>query len=166
LDSLISFGGDDGHGRAVPGGTWDWDTIVGDPLQGWRFLDVTANKFVSFGRHTASDFQQHGDPCQPVPAGTASLWCGAHQDQATSLDFVAGMGYGNSQDQRAYSPSLTVNSPGDAVDISFTYFNDAEGAAGDTLPIAAFDGIVGDPAHPALFNLRPRRVPSTGLGPA
>ena len=176
----VWFGGDDGHGHAVPGGVWDWDTVGGDPLQGWRSWDMTANRITYFGRHTASDFQQHGDSCQPVLAGTASLWCGIHQDEAASIGFVSGMGYGNIQNQRAYSPPLAVNTPMDAVDISFIYFQDSEpqydytfvqllcfdaaGAPVDTIPIAAFDGLAGTPATPILFD-QGIEVPSGTLPP-
>jgi hypothetical protein len=141
---------------------------------------MTANRIVYFGRQTASDFQQHGDSCQPVLAGTASLWCGIHQDEAASLGFVSGMGYGNIQNQRAYSPPLAVNTPADAVDISFIYFQDSEpqydytfvqllcfdaaGAPVDTIPIATFDGLAGTAATPILFD-QGIEVPSGSLPP-
>jgi flagellar hook capping protein FlgD len=119
------FGGDDGNGVAFNGGIWDFDTIVTDPLQGFTAIDLTANLGDWFSRVVASDFND--DPCTPMfAAQTGQLWAGIHQEEANGYDFIAGMGYGDNFCQSAYSPMFDITLASDAVDITFTYFNDTE----------------------------------------
>jgi flagellar hook capping protein FlgD len=121
------FGGDDGTGMAFEGGVWDFDTIVSDPFQGWTSFDDTVESQVFFGRVTAQDFVDHGDPCSPMFAGTVGqLWVGCHEDYANLNDFIGGMGYENSMTQVALSPEFVIDPGTDEIDISFTYFNMTE----------------------------------------
>jgi len=127
MRDTIWFGGDDGTGVAFEGGIWDWDTLAGDPLQGWIPRDETQNPAVYFYRVAPEDFSAHGDPCSPVTAG-GMLWCGVHEDEANCRDFVAGMGYQNGMCQWARSPVLELVESPQATElrIEFFYFNDTE----------------------------------------
>lgn len=178
----VWFGGDDGTGQAYLGGVWDWESGVGEPLQGWRERDLTQDWADHFYRVTADSFTVHGDPCVPIlpPAegqtqNTAEIWCGVHEDEASAHDFIFGMGYGNEQRHQAISPRLDV-APGAQIEIGFRYFNDSEpgfdythvrlnsydsdGVFLDDHEVAEFTGTLGSPESPALWN---GTVPSDAL---
>ncbi len=178
----VWFGGDNGHGVAVLGGTWDWDDIPpgGDPLQGWTSIDVTANPAVYFGWVDENSFLEHGDPYVPVFSGSAGqIWCGIHQDEAARRDFLAGMGYQNFMRQQAFSPRFDLDPAADALGVSFLFFNDSEqdfdfthlyvlcfDATGDLIDeylVDSFTGIVGDPSNPEFYEVEipPGTLPAT-----
>ena len=121
------FGGDDGHGVAYEGGIWDWDTIVGDPLQGWTATVSGENPDTYFYHVTRDSFLAHADPCIPMAESNAGmLWCGIHEDDAIARDFESGMGYQNAMCQRAFSPEVAIAPAMDEIDLSFLYFHHSE----------------------------------------
>jgi hypothetical protein len=136
LDTVF-FGGHDGSGYAVEGGTWDFEDGVGGPdWQGWYGIDQTANSGVPWGaRVTASSFDCPADA--PMINGTVGqIWFGKHGDTADQECWVcdAGgdctnpgtrVGYKNDLCQRADSP-LLVYSGGD-ISVAFDFFLEAEG---------------------------------------
>jgi FlgD Ig-like domain len=126
VDTVL-FGNDDGFGNALVGGTWDFDDVGSDPFQGWTSFDDTVESGVFFGRVTAQDFLDHGDPCTPMLDGTTGqLWVGIHEDYAAANDYIGGMGYENDMTQVALSPAIAIDPATDDVDISFSYFNFTE----------------------------------------
>ena len=123
----IWFGGDDGIGLAVQGGVWDFEDGT---LQGCRSIDVSQNPGDYFGWVTADSFLAHGDPVTPlIEIGglptVGQIWCGIHEDEADARDFVAGIGYQNSQCQRTFSPEFNVGFD-EAPTIEFDFFNHSE----------------------------------------
>jgi flagellar hook capping protein FlgD len=168
VGDTLYFGGDDGNGIAYVGGTWDFDTIVTDPYQGWTSFDNTANPGDYFSRVTAADFAD--DPCAPMILGTTGqLWVGIHEDEANLRDFVGGMGYQSNMCQKAFSPMFDY--AGESIDIEFIYFNDTEpdydytfvyvscfDAGGDPLEaedaeyqVDLFTGIIGEAGLPSTY---------------
>ncbi|MCK4413657.1 MAG: hypothetical protein KAY32_08940 [Candidatus Eisenbacteria sp.] len=161
------FGGDDGTGVAYLGGVWDWDTITGDSLQGWRAPDMGLQKNRYFGWVEKDSFIVHGDPVIPMIGDSEGmLWCGVHEDEALCRGFVDGMGYGNHMCQSARSPAVPIDPVNDDIDLAFDFFSESEwgfdytyvyvgsyGAGGDhlaDLELARFDWCQGsyeDPDH-------------------
>jgi hypothetical protein len=177
------FGGDNGSGVAYAGGVWDFETPGSNGYQGCRSFDETANPATYFGRVTALDFLNGGDPCIPMILGTPGMiWCGVHQDEADQRGFLAGMGYQNMMCQRAFSPLYAnFNPTNQAIDLSFSYFNHSEGgydysyvyvlcydAAGEVIEeymVTKFDGAIGDYQAPAFYD-EGVEVPAGMLPPA
>ncbi len=177
------FGGDDGAGRAVEDGLWDFQSPGSNGFQGWRSEDLTYNPGDYFARVTEADFLLHGDPCVPIqPSNLGMLWCGIHEDEADQRDFVAGMGYQNMMCQRALSPEWAIDPLTEAIDLSFLYFNNTEpgfdftyvelicrDAVGDLLeayPVVTFEDVIGDPAALAQFGGGAGQLPPGTLDPA
>ncbi|MBD3235476.1 MAG: hypothetical protein GF330_02090 [Candidatus Eisenbacteria bacterium] len=178
----VWFGGDDGHGIALEGGIWDWDTDLppGDPLHGWTSIDRTVFPGTWFRRITHADSSLHGDPCDPVFDDTIGLiWCGLHEDEATEHEFETGIGYGNQFCQQAVSPAFPIDPLTEALEIGFRYFNDTEldydfthalvlGYDEVGEEVAAHEageltGIIGSPHAPELFHVV---LPSGSLDPS
>ena len=181
-DDTLWFGGDDGSGRPYEGGVWDFDTISGDPMQGWRSIDMTCNRATYFCHVTEDSFLLHGDTCVPIVAENAGMiWCGVHMDEALLRDFLGGMGYQNKLCQRALSPIFPIDPAIDDIDLGFAYFNftewgydytyiyvsgfDAGGELIDELELADFDGVHGDPLNLAEFGGAGPEVPAGALDP-
>ncbi len=179
---VIWFGGDDGNGVAVEGGTWTWDDVPPgwDPLQGWISIDDTANPADYYQRVDEDVFLSHGDPVVPMfPGSEGQLWCGIHEDEALSRDFVTGMGYQNLMCQWTYSPEHPIDPIAQDVAISFLYCNDSEidydfthlylvcfdggGAEIDQYEVDAFTGVIGTPDVPETYQTI---VPAGSLDPA
>ncbi len=124
----IWWGDDDGTGYAIEGGTWDFegDGGTGD-FQGWTSIDLTQNLDTYFYRVSDADFVD--DPVNPMMTGAGDwmLWCGIHEDDAAALDYIAGMGYGDSFCQSAFSPMYAVTDQINCtMTVGFNYFNDTE----------------------------------------
>ncbi len=165
----IWFGGDDGSGHPLQNAYWDFETPGSNGFQGCRSFDQTADPGTYFARVTAADFTAHGDPCVPMIAGTTGmLWCGIHEDEAIERDFLTGMGYQNSQCQRAFSPYFDIDPAADDVDVLFDYFNhtepefdytylcvlcydDTEALVEEYL-VTYFDGVIGEADLPATYD--------------
>lgn len=121
------FGGDDGNGVAVADEYWDFEDGT---LQGCSSIDETENPGDYFEWAIEATYQAHGDPVIPIIeiGGTPTvgqIWCGIHQDEANSRDFVSGVGYQNVQCQRAFSPEFPVGIE-EAPSIEFDYFCHSE----------------------------------------
>ena len=176
------FGGDDGSGHPFEGGVWDFETIGGDPFQGWRSVDMTCNRATYFSHVSEDSFLLHGDTCIPIAAENAGMiWCGVHTDEAIARDFITGMGYQNSMCQRAFSPEFPIDPALDDIDLGFAYFNFTEwdydytyvyvlgfDAGGDLIAeveLEDLDGVHGDPWNLALFAGTGPEVPAGTLDP-
>ncbi len=171
LPDTAYFGGDDGTGKPILGGVWDWDTIVSDPLQGWTSVDLTKDWQVFFGRVTADDYTAHGDGCTPMINGTiGQLWVGMHEDYANDHDYIGGMGYKEDMAQCALSPEYAIDQATEEININFTYFADIEldfdytyiyvrcfDSGGEELTESRYEvdyitGIVGTYTSPAVYD--------------
>lgn len=165
----VWFGGDDGNGIAFEGGTWDFDTIVSDPFQGWTAEEQGLDIAVNFDHVTRDSFLTHGDPCIPISAANPGmLWCGVHEDEAMDRGYVTGMGYGNDMFQRAFSPEYPIDPGADSVDVRFDYFNHTEpdydytyiylccfdggGELIDEVECEHFTGVHGDPENLVTYD--------------
>ncbi len=167
LGDTLWFGGHDGSGYALEGSIWDFEGDGGQgDLQGWISIDRTENLDTYFGRVTAADFAN--DPVVPMineAESVGQIWCGIHEDDANLLDFVTGLGYGNSYCQSAFSPIFPVGQ----ISIAFDCFQDSEfewdytylfvrclDSGGALLPdgeieLDRFTGIHGSPQEPASW---------------
>ena len=124
------FGGDDGNGHPFEGGVWDFDSITGDPFQGWQSVDLTTNAMTYFSHVTEAEFLAHGDPVVPMlefggMPTIGQIWCGIHQDEAIERDFLGGMGYQNVMRQCARSPIYAAG-PGCDPTMTFDFFCHSE----------------------------------------
>jgi len=71
------FGGDNGSGVAYAGGVWDFETPGSNGVPGLPLLRPDREPSHLFGRVTALDFLNGGDPCIPMILGTPGMiWCG------------------------------------------------------------------------------------------
>lgn len=141
------FGGIDGSGVAVEGGTWDFEDGT---LQGWNSLDLTdvhgpddgsGDLFVR--RVTSADFV--GSPVDATMNGTGSLWWGAFEDEAQELCWPGGQGYTNGW---GLSASKTFTYGGSAeVTVSFDYFTDSETQFDYAYVYTNVGGVLSDPLN-------------------
>lgn len=126
------FGGNSGAGGlATINGVWDFE---GGNLQGWSSRDLTVVGPTGGGpfirRSTDADFTSGGDPVNGVidPAGApdhiASIWVGAHEDEASLECWPGGQGYGNGWGVYARK-TFTYGGSGN-VTLEFDYYSDSE----------------------------------------
>lgn len=111
---------------ALPNEVWTWDHGGADVFEGWTAVDMTANHRSWFQHVTNEDWAaRRNEGPAPVLAGRGSLWLGAFQDQADSLCWRGGTGYGNNWCQALASPPLNYDGSG-SVRLRFKYFSDTE----------------------------------------
>lgn len=160
------FGGtvwsaDSSRWEAIPGGTWTFESGIGSALvdsaggnkpvgyhrlmEGWYGLDVTASTTGQFRRSTTCALN-----------GSWSMWAGLTDDEAYSLIWPGGQGYGNSW---AILIEQTFDYPGSGtVLLEFEYAVDSEpfydylrvrvrrSDSAGFVELAAYDGLVGGSA--------------------
>jgi hypothetical protein len=150
----VWYGGHDGKGYAVEGGTWDFEDGMGGPdWQGWYGVDETANDFVVGYRVDADDFDCPADA--PIinngQGNVGQIWFGAHgnildpNNQPREIsgdgrcwacdaggdctDPATRVGYGNNWCQHATSPQLAYDEASmQGITVGFEYFLDCEGS--------------------------------------
>jgi hypothetical protein len=112
-------------GMAVQGETWTFDHGAPDSLEGWTPSIFTIPQ-PHWRRISAADWAGHQNQvAAPIITGQGSAWAGLQEDQADSVGYVDGLGYGNDWDQVWISPALTYTGSG-SVNLSLRYFNDTE----------------------------------------
>jgi len=130
-----------GEKYAVAGEQWTFDHGSADPMEGFYAVDLSLSSSArDFRRVTASIWTAHQNwVAAPVLSGSASLWIGAHRDEADANCWSAKTGYGNNWDQEVVSAPLAYAGSG-AVMLSFVYFNDSEAGFDYTRVGLLFDG--------------------------
>lgn len=145
------FGGVDGSGVAVNGGTWDFEDGT---LQGWTSFDIT-NMDLFFRRVVSADFDTDGseggalnEPDLDVTIDGGTLWIGAYAREAVDLSWRAGQGYTNGMGVNAQK---TFNYGGSAsVTMTFDYFVDSETGFDFTYIYTVVDGDRSEPLNTSL----------------
>jgi len=161
-------------GEALPGSTWTFDHGAADPFEGWTARTLAANAFTAFRLVNVGIWSDHNStapPPAPVLGGAASVWVGLFEDEATCASWAGTRGYGNSWNQRFYSPQFT-NASGLMVNVSFDYFVDAEPGSdflrvyvvdpdlGSPILVTSLTGQSGSPGSPTPFS----QNVATGVG--
>ena len=123
-------------------------------MEGWIGFDNTFSEITYFRRIASTDPRFTSVKCTGAYAGlggTYSYWCGVFPDEAASLCYAAGQGYGNAWNvciQRGFNYS------GGGVTLAFAFRNDTEAdfdfsyvyvdtsAGGDNVEVASYTGTV------------------------
>jgi hypothetical protein len=146
-DSIIRWYGfyDPVTNAAVEGEVWTFDHGAADPLEGWTSTDRSANDFVAWRFINPQIWDYHnpgaagqapiGDPTYPL---SGSAWLGLFEDEAESLCWPGGLGYGNRWVQRLESPTLAYETA--ELNVSYLYFCDLEPYCDYVRVILRFNG--------------------------
>ncbi|MBD3236267.1 MAG: hypothetical protein GF330_06170 [Candidatus Eisenbacteria bacterium] len=156
------YGYVDGSGNAVEGETWTFDHDVPATFEGWSEV-VPEQGLIPWRQIDSGEWAGHDNPePPPIITGLGSAWAGLYQDEADSLAYVDGIGYGNDWRYRFSSPSFTWDEIG-SIGLSFDYWADLEawfdyvhlflvGASGGVeVDLHSFTGVWGDMDNPETY---------------